>query len=85
MNIIAAHIVNKFKIHLLFNNGVSGVVDLSDLAGHGVFNAWLRPGIFEQMTTTALGTVSWPGDLDLCADSLYLKLTQLPTSSISTK
>ncbi len=75
MKIVAAKILKKFKVHLLFKNGVSGVVDLADIAGEGVFKAWLEPGFFEQMTVAKLGSLEWPGDLDLCPDSLYLKLT----------
>lgn len=75
MNIIEAHIVTRFKIHLLFENGVSGIVDLSDLAGRGVFKTWMKPGVFEQMTVEPLGFLLWPGEIDLCADSLYLRLT----------
>ena len=75
MKIVAAKILKKFKVHLLFENGVSGVVDLADIAGEGVFKAWLEPGFFEQMTVAKFGSLEWPGDLDLCPDSLYLKLT----------
>ncbi|MBX9577055.1 MAG: DUF2442 domain-containing protein [Chthoniobacterales bacterium] len=75
MKIVAAKILKKFKVHLLFENGVSGVVDLADIAGEGVFKAWLEPGVFEQMTVAKFGSLEWPGDLDLCPDSLYLRLT----------
>lgn len=75
MKIVEAHIIKRFKIHLLFENNVSGIVDLSDLAGRGVFKSWMQPGIFEQMELTTDGFLLWPGELDLCPDSLYLKLT----------
>jgi len=75
MKIITARILKRFKVHLLFENGVSGIVDLADFVGEGVFKAWLEPGLFEQMRVTQFGALEWPGDLDLCSDSLYLKLT----------
>lgn len=75
MEIVSAHIVTRFKVHLIFSNGVDGVVDLGNLAGHGVFEAWLEPGFFEKMQLTPFGGLSWPGELELCPDSLYLKLT----------
>ncbi len=51
-------------------------MDLADLAGHGVFEAWMHPGFFEQLRVTKSGALSWPGDLDLCPDSLYLRLIE---------
>lgn len=53
MKIVAAHIVKRFKIHLLFESNVSGIIDFSDLAGRGVFASWMEPGIFEQMELTS--------------------------------
>ncbi|HLB33028.1 MAG: hypothetical protein A3F67_08195 [Verrucomicrobia bacterium RIFCSPHIGHO2_12_FULL_41_10] len=76
MRIIEAHIIKRFKIHLLFDNEVCGVVDFSDLAGHGVFKAWMEPGVFEKIVVTESGSLEWPGSLDLCPDSLYLRLTK---------
>ena len=50
-------------------------MDLSDYAGVGVFEAWLNPGFFEQISITDDGALAWPGDLDLCPDALYMCLT----------
>jgi hypothetical protein len=67
--------LEKYKLFLRFDDGVSGVIDVSDIAGRGVFEAWNRDGIFERVRITTLGALEWPGELDLCPDSLYLKLT----------
>ena len=63
-------------MHLVFNDGTSGEVDLSDLAGKGVFKAWMQPGFFKQMMIMPSGAIAWPGDIDLYPDSLYLRLTR---------
>ena len=60
---------------LRFDDGTSGVVDLSHLAGRGVFRAWQQEGVFEQLSISSVGALQWPGDLDLCPDSLYLQMT----------
>ena len=65
----------NFRLQLRFQNGEEGVVDLSSLAGRGVFSAWNTAGVFEQATVTPQGTAEWPGGLDLCPDSLYLRMT----------
>lgn len=75
MKITEVKPLEKYKLFLRFDDGVSGVVDLSDIAGRGVFAAWKRDGIFDQVRITKLGALEWPGELDLCADAVYLKLT----------
>lgn len=64
-----------YRLELAFDDGVHGIVDLADFAGVGVFQAWLKPGFFEQVVITDSGALAWPGDLDLCPDALYLRLT----------
>jgi len=64
-----------YKLWLRFNDGVEGVADLSDLAGRGVMCAWDDQSVFEAVTITTSGAIEWPGEIDLCADSLYLRVT----------
>lgn len=64
-----------YRLEVGFVDGVCGVVDLSDYAGVGVFKAWLKPGCFEQVAITNDGALAWTGDLDLCPDAIYLRLT----------
>ena len=67
--------LEDYRLFVRFNDGTSGVVDLSDIAGRGVFEAWRRDGIFEEVRVTEFGAAKWPGELDLCPDALYLRLT----------
>ncbi|MBM3269424.1 MAG: DUF2442 domain-containing protein [Candidatus Sericytochromatia bacterium] len=77
--IVAAKSAGEFKLHLRFDNGVEGTVDLSRLVGRGVFAAWSQPGVFESVAIDQdFGTVEWPGGIDLCPDSLYAQLTGVP-------
>ena len=50
-------------------------MDLSDLAGRGVFRAWSDRKVFEAVTVDKSGAIIWPGGVDLCSDALYLRLT----------
>jgi uncharacterized protein DUF2442 len=75
VKITEARPMANYKLFLRFNDEVSGVVDLSDLAGRGVFDAWKSDGIFEKVGITEVGALEWPGELDLCPDALYLQLT----------
>lgn len=74
-----------FKLFLRYDDGVTGVVDLSSLAGRGVFASWLEPEIFERVRLTEAGAPEWPGELDLCPEALYLQLTGKPPEAIFPK
>jgi hypothetical protein len=74
MKIIDAKALPGFHLQLRFDTGESGTVDLSALAGRGVFEAWDVPAVFESVSVTDEGAVRWPGDIDLCPDSLYLQM-----------
>ena len=75
MKIIDAKALPGFRLGLRFDTGESGVVNLSALAGRGVFEIWNVPAAFESVSVTDDGAVRWTGDIDLCPDSLYLQMT----------
>jgi hypothetical protein len=75
MKILTAKPLPNFRLELQFDSGEFGVVDLSSFAGKGVFAVWENPGFFEQVAVTGDGAVEWPGEIDLCPDSLYLRMT----------
>ncbi len=54
---------------------VKGEVDLSDLAGEGVFEAWNNQTFFEKVHIGSNREIKWNDEIELCLDSLYLKLT----------
>jgi hypothetical protein len=60
MRITDAKVVDRFHVSVRFNDGVSGVVDLSHLAGRGVFRAWEQAGVFERLSVTFEGALQWP-------------------------
>jgi hypothetical protein len=63
-------------IFVEFDDGEAGEVDLSHLAGRGVFAAWEDRTFFEKVRINPeYRAVTWENDLDLCPDSLYLRLT----------
>jgi hypothetical protein len=61
-----------YRIWIRFADGLEGELDLSDLAGKGVFARWREPGFFEQVVVDPeSATVAWPGGIDLAPDALY--------------
>lgn len=65
----------KYSLYLEFSDGVSGEVDLSDLAGKGVFEAWNDYSFFQKVHIGEHREVRWGDNIELCSDSLYLRLT----------
>lgn len=80
--LLEARPLANYRLHLRYDDGEAGDVDLRDLAGRGVFAAWLKPGAFEQARVIDQSAVQWPGDIDLCADALYLQLTAKPPEQL---
>ena len=66
----------NFRLWLRYDDGVSGEVDLSHLAGKGVFKAWDQPDFFRGVRIGPFREISWSDEIDLCPDSLYMKLTK---------
>jgi len=64
-----------YRLWLRYEDGVEGVVDLSDLVGKGVFALWKDEDRFREVHIGDGGEVVWNEDVDLCADALYLEVT----------
>jgi hypothetical protein len=69
------NVLKDYHLEIRFDDGVSGIVDLSGLAGKGVFSIWNDYGQFEKVQIAPTGELIWNGQVDLCPDSLYMKIT----------
>jgi len=68
-------VLQGYRLDVTFDDGVSGVVDLSNLVGKGVFAPWRDHAFFAQVRIGSSGEAAWGDQIDLCPDSLYLKAT----------
>jgi hypothetical protein len=73
--IAAFKVLDGFCLELTFDDGIRGTVDLSDLAGRGVFAFWSDRKAFENAHIGSSGELAWGDRIDLCPDSLYLRAT----------
>ena len=65
----------KYKIWLRYEDGVEGEVDLSEYVGKGVFSLWNDYAAFEKVYIGEADQIAWSEDLDMCPDSMYMRLT----------
>ncbi len=75
----------NYKLWLKYSDGVAGEVDLSHLAGKGVFALWNDYTAFEQVYIGESGQVAWTEEIDLCPDALYMKLTSQTPEQLFSK
>jgi hypothetical protein len=67
-------VLDSYRIHIIFNNGVEGIWDFAGIIGIGVFKSFLDYGEFSKVEIGARGrSLKWPGDIDICADSLLFE------------
>jgi hypothetical protein len=65
----------NYRLYLEFSDGIKGEVDLSDLARKEVFEPWSNPNFFDKVHIGSHREIKWNDEIELCTDSLYLKLT----------
>jgi len=73
--ITKVEILSNYKIRLEYQDGKQGIVDLSHLVGKGVFALWNNYEAFKNVKIGSSGELVWGDQVDLCPDSLYLKIT----------
>ena len=81
--VTAVRVLKRYRLWISLADGRKGEVDLSHLAGKGVFSRWDHPGAgaFENARVDSQwGTVVWPAsapgeqELDICPDVLAERL-----------
>lgn len=72
LKIIKCEPHDDYKLWLLFDDGISGEVDLKKFVGKGVFSAWNSLEFFKSVRIDKKSdTVAWGDDLDLDLYSLH--------------
>ncbi|MDQ6609615.1 MAG: DUF2442 domain-containing protein [Bacteroidota bacterium] len=67
--------IEKYKLFLAYSDGTSGYLDLSHVAGVGVFNYWeTGDNFFKVYVNPILHGITWSDELDICPDAAYLTL-----------
>lgn len=74
LHIKEASYLGEYKVAVTFNNGKSGVADLSSALKAGVFETLQDPTEFAKLRVDEeLETISWPNGLDLAPEFVYFQ------------
>jgi len=79
-DVIDVRVMDDYQLHLRFEDGIQGVVDVADLVAFtGVFAPLHSHDYFRRVRVDAeLGTICWPNGADLDPDVLYSLVTGEP-------
>ncbi len=73
--LIEARPLERYQLWVKYSDGSAGIVDLSELAGQGVFALWNDYREFQKVFVGPYGEIAWNEQVELCPDSAYLKIT----------
>lgn len=74
-DITAVRVVRHEVVALTFADGLEGEVDLSGHLWGPVFERVRTPsGFAEAYVDEETGTITWPGEVDLAPDTLYIRV-----------
>jgi len=65
----------NYRIWIRYADGSEGEVDVSHLAGHGVFKLWEDEEKWKNVRIADGGAIRWSEEIELCPDATYMKLT----------
>ncbi len=67
--------LSNYKLHIKYNNGVEGDLDLSGLAGKGVFEKFNDINYFNNVWIGEGGAPTWKDEIDIDPIKPYLDIT----------
>jgi len=67
--------LSDYRIWIRYADGEEGELDLSHLAGQGVFELWEDEQKWKNVRIAEDGAIRWSEEVELCPDATYLTLT----------
>ncbi|MGI8951035.1 MAG: DUF2442 domain-containing protein [Chitinophagaceae bacterium] len=73
--LISVKTIEKYKIHVQFNDGTEGIYDVSDLAGKGAFKSWdIDNKFFKVFINPETNVIAWDEMLEIDTLNCYLQI-----------
>jgi len=66
--------LENYKLYLKYEDGVDGIIDLSDIAGKGVFEKFNDIVYFRNVKVGNFGEPNWNDELDIDPTSAYIDI-----------
>jgi hypothetical protein len=70
-----------YKIRVTYADGVTGVLDLSDTIGKGVFGPLKDEAFFKNVHVGDHGQIAWSDEIEICPDAAYLEIAEKDSPS----
>ena len=84
MRAIDVKAISDNKIQVVFDDGVSGTIDMADLMQKGIFRELLDASVFAKVYTTG-EAIAWSEDLEIDALNIYAKIVKKEPSELARK
>ena len=78
--IVKVEPLEGFRLSVVFDDGVAGIVDLSERLFGPVFEPLRDFAYFRQVKVDEFGVVCWPNGADLAPDALHARLRAQATA-----
>ncbi len=72
---IEIRVLANHRLWIRYTDGVEGVIDLTYLVGKGIFKPLADESMFKKVYIGKHGEIAWNDDLEICPDSIYLRIT----------
>ena len=69
--VTAVQTLPNYRLFLTFDNGERKCFDMSPYLHYPVFHRLQNPGFFK-LARPDYGTVTWPGEIDIAPETLYI-------------
>lgn len=79
--IVKVEVLEGYRLRVIFDDGVAGIVDLSERLFGPVFEPLKDPAYFRQVGIDEFGAVCWPNGADLAPDALHARLRKQTTAA----
>lgn len=72
--VLSVKALDGYRLDVVFEDGVSGIVNLQDDLEGPVFGPLKDEGFFRQVQVDGFGAICWPNGADLAPDALHDEL-----------
>ena len=74
--------LDGYRLSVVFDDGVAGIVDLSARLFGPVFEPLKDPAYFRRVAIDEFGVLCWPNGADLAPDALHARLRRQTTAVV---